>query len=213
MRSQTRRWRAPGLPPENVEERIVVAESGERVYFTSGGQLTPDAPAGRGLYVWRSSDPHSISFVAPSDLLSGSGASVDAVTTPDGAVLLFRAGRTELDELTGAENGGVRQYYRYDDRTRRLTCVSCPLGAATREVNPLDQSNFLGPRAPRVLSEDGDTFVFRTRDPLVVQDENRGEDINSGWDIYEWHDGEVGLITDGQHSGPHLPGSPTVSTR
>jgi hypothetical protein len=41
------------------------------------------------------------------------------------------------------------------------------------------------------MSDDGSRIFFSTADPLVP------EDINNHTDIYEWHNGDVGLITDG----------------
>jgi hypothetical protein len=117
--------------------------------------------------------------------------------TPDGSVVVFISSNPELDALTGSKNGGFKQYYRYDDRDGSLVCVSCPAGgrSPTSPVPPLfsSEGGLLG--YVQQLSNSGSRFVFRTVDSLVSRD------VNGESDLYEWHDGSVGLITDGVSEG------------
>ncbi|HEX4806894.1 MAG TPA: hypothetical protein VFU94_13430 [Conexibacter sp.] len=173
---------------------VVVAEDGSRVYFTSASALTPDSsPAANGtpnLYVVRDGVVH---FIARTNGINDRPAR-GGEATPDGSVLIFRSNRPELNAITGTSNGGLFQYYRYDDRDQSVTCISCPPGgAATVPVllNMIQTSAESIPARDRVLSDDGSTIFFLTWDALVP------EDVNQGPDIYEWHDGQVGLITNG----------------
>jgi hypothetical protein len=112
-----------------------------------------------------------------------------------------------LDLVTGRSNGGFLQYYRYDEDEGAVTCVSCPATRApTADVSDrmgigitLGAERLLD--SARTLSDDGSRLFFGTADALVP------EDTNGGVDIYEWHDGRVGLITDGisdPGQGSHL---------
>ncbi|MBX5469473.1 MAG: hypothetical protein IRZ21_06190 [Thermoleophilaceae bacterium] len=49
------------------------------------------------------------------------------------------------------------------------------------------------------MTADGRTIVFQTPDPLVTEDTNfaPGTFSPQGWDVYEWHDGTLSLLTDG----------------
>jgi hypothetical protein len=133
----------------------------------------------------------------------------------DGSVLIFRAKAPYLNELTGSDNQGFYQYYRYDDRDGSLTCVSCPAKAK-------DDVYYINLLVPWIagahvvqsdLSADGNTYAFTTTAPLLPADQNTarpGEDPNAGKDVYEWRDGRIILVTDGVTSwngaGPRISG-------
>jgi hypothetical protein len=124
--------------------------------------------------------------------------------TPDGNAFAFSSNAAGLNTATGRDNGGRVQYYLYDDRTRKIVCASCPAGGPpTRNVGIPILGNVAGADGfERALSDDGSRFVFRTLDALVPGD------VNQGPDIYEWHDDQVSLITDGvSYPGPSLNSS------
>ncbi len=81
--------------------------------------------------------------------------------------------------------------YRYDDQDGSLECISCRHdGETTFSAFPV--SRFAQFR----MSADGSTVAFVTSQPLLARD------VNQGFDIYEWRDGAVHLISDGVRSFP-----------
>jgi hypothetical protein len=185
--------------PGNVN--AVASQDGSHVYFTSPNQLA-DAPAAAdpgalNLYEWRSGQA-TLHFIAQVNGIAAR--SLDGgELTPDGEVLLFTSNQPGLDALSGASNGGFMQYYRYDDRNGAIACLSCP-ASGTPTVDVSGQLTEVGSTAlradSRAVTDDGRTAFFSTVDPLVP------EDVNGDVDIYEWHDGTVGLITDGTTHHP-----------
>ena len=175
---------------------VLVSEYGERVYFTSSRVLAPGATTGvRNMYVWRAMDPAAVHFVAPADSMVASGLNLAAITTPDGSVAIFTSGRTELDALTGSNNNGFLQRYRYDDRDGSLVCVSCPPTGATYSLTNFNTSTGVyGVESITPLTVDGRSFFFTTGASLVASD--RG-----GEDAYEWRDGRVALLSGGAGAG------------
>lgn len=199
--------------PVTVSNRLssaVISEDGSHVYFPSAVQAA-DAPAAGAattpnLYVWRASDGsiHYVGRITVSITGVANGLAnvpyVGGQATPDGEVLIFRANLPELDALSGASNGGFYQYYRYDDRDRSLSCVSCPPGGAATADVPLDLAGGFTHIAVapdvRAVTDDGRMMFFPTQDALTPAD------VNRTWDVYEWHDGIVKLITNGLASYP-----------
>jgi hypothetical protein len=181
----------PGI---RAPERILAAETGERVYFTSTEALAAGAMAGEvNIYVWSQDRPDELRFVASAGDLSTTTPRTNATASPDGSVFVFAAADRDLDALTNSDSRGLAQYYRYDDRTGSLVCASCPQGRATVAVVLADipSSSLVRFLFPSPLTRDGRSFFFKTSEALVARDSNAGSDI------YEWRDGRVGLITDG----------------
>jgi len=186
-----------GMPQANVLDPTIVSDDGAYVYFSSTAQFD-GAPAGAtsstpNTYVWHDGAIH---FVAQTDGISDltASTSLPSQVTPDGRVLVFPADTADLNARTRSDNGGLPQYYRYDAGDGSLTCMSCPTdgsaatAAAATPLTTLFTANFARLRA---VSDDGSTAVFRTSTALVT------EDRNDGPDLYEWHDGHVGLVTSG----------------
>jgi hypothetical protein len=187
------------------------SEDGTYVYFAARGVLTSDGevvgyvePENADIYVWHE-DPwtheRTITLVAPR-LDIGEGAEYDAVNwaprgpgagseeqfktsrvSRNGKTLLFRS----VARLTGYENAGHTELYRYETGGK-VTCVSCnPTGAAAmsgaqlgngkEEIEPPSR---IVPVLTRNLSENGTRVFFDTEEALVTQDKN-GE-----MDVYEW---------------------------
>ena len=203
------RWSASGnavecitcaIPQAEVLNPTLVSDDGSHVYFSSVAQFD-GAPAGAtssrpNLYVWRGGSVH---FIAQANGVSDSllDSNRPAQATPDGRFLLFSGDTADLNGRSGSENGGALQYYRYDDHSGALSCISCPSGGApatTSVAAPLG-SNFWALRGRvRAIADDGATIVFGTTAALIPQDRN------GALDLYEWHDGSVGLVTSGTAS-------------
>jgi hypothetical protein len=190
-----------------VSTQISVANDGSRVYFQSPNRLMPGAQA-PGIYRVNV-ESGELAYVGPGDdggFGEGIGEAQGAIN-PDGSVLVFKSSNPALNPLNGTDNGGMRQYYRYDDRDRSLICVSCPVDGspAGAEVSPFGLTS-ASKVAPNItpLSNDG-VLVFATPTALVGADQNTppaGERPERGYDIYEWRDGRLLLITDGLLNWP-----------
>jgi hypothetical protein len=179
---------------EEVYKSIAVSDDGSRVYLESANRLLPGA-AQDGIYRLDVSTGNVV-YVAPGgfDVSVGNGSDSSA-TSPDGSVFVFLSEKPSLDARNGQQNGGTRQWYRYDDRDRSVVCVSCPG----------DGSAPLG-AAGRAITTNSD-IVFSTATPLVTSDENTarpGQDMGVGADIYEWRDGVLLLVTGGEEENSEL---------
>jgi hypothetical protein len=189
---------------------VNVSADGSHVYFVSTQQL--DGPSGtlgaNNFYVW---DGSSIGFIAtldPSDLegevnltrwapdvATGAAPARDpSRSTPDGSVLVFESHAN----LTPYDAEGHSEIYRYDAAGQILACVSCnPAGEpAVSDAHLQRVVPTLEPIDPRVLihnvTNDGSRVFFETRDPLMRRD------VDGATDVYEWHSGELSLISSGQ---------------
>jgi hypothetical protein len=192
---------------------------GSHVYFVSPQQLDggKGEPGGQNLYVWNAAG-ESVHFVAtltdrdvagqpghscstcPTDGLglwvqgpanpdkwtNGGPGTDPSRTDDDGAVLLFES----RARLTGYENAGFAEVYRYDATSAELSCLSCspsgevahsdallqtPPGGFLVNVPPVNNLAVLGN-----LSPDGRRAYFQTADRLSLADTDRKQDV------YEW---------------------------
>jgi WD40-like Beta Propeller Repeat len=180
-----------------ADEEIGVSSDGSRVYFQTTHHLLPGTPPDGARAIYRVDvSSGDLAYVAPVDRPVVLGHDyrdtgrygLDA----DGSALTFRSAGSGLNSLGGTSNGGTVQYYRYDDRDRSLTCLSCPLdgSAPAAGVEPYNLPT----------SADGMTVAFPTATPLIGSDQNTpkaGTDPRVGTDIYEWRDGRLLLVTDG----------------
>ncbi len=198
-----------------------VSEDGSHVYFVAEGILTGtngegNAPTANkpNLYVYSSECPGSsdgcsnpvehISFVAT--LSTGDGADWQPAdkrpvqSTPDGEYLVFQSSADlTSDQGTQREN---EQIFEYDARTEKLVRVSQGESGYNRDGNsgtfsaaiPVQDYELSLPiqRYTRLaVSSDGSRVFFSTRDALTSQASNG---VNN---VYEYHDGQIGLISDG----------------
>jgi hypothetical protein len=131
--------------------------------------------------------------------------------TPDGSGLLFWSDNVGLNALGGQQNGGTKQVYRYDERDRSLTCLSCPQdgSAPSSSVSAAlvggGTENEGAGANKTALSADGNTFAFVTTNSLLPADQNTarpGQKSVVGTDIYEWREGRLLMVTDGLTSWP-----------
>jgi hypothetical protein len=188
--------RQSGIVEESVED-VVVSSDGSHVYFVARGVLAPANAEGRApvegeenLYVYDTQTGRT-AFIADG---SGERAERDeyasaAETTPDGRFLLFQGG------MLGS---GSLQLYRYDAGSEGLVCVSCgpgdPSGVGLLPPSAMRDAAE-GQFPAHAIAEDGSVF-FNTDASLVPQD------TNGVLDVYEWHEGEISLLSSGHDPLP-----------
>jgi hypothetical protein len=183
-----------GILQQSLKD-VVVSSDGSHVYFVARGVLAPANAEGEAptegeenLYVYDTQTGNTV-FIAGG--AGGPNVSEYAApeTTPDGRFLLFQG--EMLSE-------GYLQLYRYDADTEVLACVSCGPGdpSGVGVLAPIDMEDTAGWRFPaHAIAEDGSVF-FNTEASLVAQD------TNGLLDVYEWHEGEISLISSGQDAQP-----------
>ncbi len=162
-----------------------------------------------------------VSFVTPADAdapdaenfasdgfnWAGDGDSNTKVSrvSADGRTLVFRS----LLELTGYDNHGKAEFYRYDAESGQVSCLTCnPTGAPPTSTPDLENPSMFHapssnavfdaqPSLSRNLSADGNRFFFQSTDKLVPADVNgeascsSKEEVQLGAgpscrDVYEW---------------------------
>jgi hypothetical protein len=170
---------------------VLVSDDFSHAYFTSPRMLVPDrgAPGARNLYVLHSGTVRFIAQVGPIGQETSAGGTK---LTPDGQVLLFESSRP----LSADAIAACTELYRYDAGDGSIECVSCLKGGLTSHGVG---NGFTGTASSEAnlndvrfdLTDDGDTILFTTTQALLPAD------INGTAYVYEWHDGILGLITDG----------------
>ncbi len=156
-----------------------VSNDGSTVYFIENG----NGGLGGGLFVWRSGSVQKID--------SDRALPVNREASPNGSYAVF--GST-LD-LTGYNNEGFEEVYRYDVANEELSCASCrtdggkPSGSAS--IGELDSP--FEPYKPRAILDSGLT-LFDTPDQLVAAD------VNSNSDVYAFDGRNQTLISSGAGS-------------
>jgi hypothetical protein len=207
-----------------VQGVVAVAPDGSRVYFVAKGELTAEAntqaqhaqDGANNLYVFDSATDR-VSFVADlpdSDLNNWRNANDLANVTPDGRFLVF----TSAGRLTGdvSRTDGAKQVFRYDAEAHQLIRISIGqagfndngnAGVGDASIVPgLNGYRHAGVgRADPTLSDDG-SFVFFMSPvgltPGALNDVQIGVDEHGeptfAQNVYENHDGQVSLISDGR---------------
>lgn len=179
----------------DVEEFVAIAEDGSTIYFAGNGQLTADAPVSTEPKLYRyDTITGTTRYIGPESM----GLVTDV--SSNGKFFLFPSAKS----LAGYSNGGIAQYYRYDDENGSLICVSCSPRDTTAvgATLPRDESVLSTPDLTpglRAMSEDGRYVFFDTADQLVPQDTNstseEGGNVPPGQDVYEWEqDGTGGCV-------------------
>lgn len=197
-----------GLPESGgIFGNIGVSDDFSHVYFQSRNQLIPGHGTAGFPSIYSLHD-QKLSYVAPlgGDVFGGYS-TVGARISHNGNVLLFTTTHLSYSQLTADEQAdecktfrpgitslnpeepNCAELFRYEDSTNSLECLSCqPHGVTSHDI----------PNENEVVavSHDGQTVAFVTRERLLPQD------INNDEDVYEWHNGAVGLITDGESPRP-----------
>jgi hypothetical protein len=105
----------------------------------------------------------------------------DFQVTRDGRYAAFNS----VVPLTGYENLGHMEIFRYDSDGHEIACASC---AST--LAPAKESNSL-PQYGLGISRDGRVF-YTSLEGLVLSDTNKKADA------YEWNEGTIGMLSTGQ---------------
>ncbi len=176
-----------------VISTVLASDDATKVYFLATGDLAPGAIEGEeNLYLWQ--EGIGVRHVATNLGVSIQQGAVDRQAprnrkriTPSGNQLAFIAST----QLTSYDTNGHEQIYLYDALSDELTCVSCnprsPMSTADARFILTHDNKQL----PHNLSDDGQRVFFESTEALVPQD------TNGRRDVYEWHDGELDLISTG----------------
>jgi hypothetical protein len=197
-----------GVAVDSSDDHVYVDEGERVVEFDSSGTLVDDTIGANaisqslGLAVDSGSvyvadkGGKSLSLFGPSEPIPDSRTDsplvIDALSaaasrrygdfqlTPNGDVAVF----TSTLSLTGFENVGHSEIFRYDAPSDQLECVSCvPSGVAAAGDANLASAGLS-------LTDDGRVF-FTSSDALAPRD------LDSLDDVYEWESGVVQLISTG----------------
>jgi Tol biopolymer transport system component len=189
-----------GLGPQ-VEGVVAVSDSGSLVYFVAASVLSSQpnslgqsASAGaQNLYVYDATTG-AVRYIAqvPDDNVDGE-LKIPADITPDGSHLVF----STAAQLTPDDQNQAVDVYEYDFATGGLWRVSVGHDGQDQNGNGGGQDAIASPpesglnRVTHVVSADGQEVVFTTARPL-----QNGVQPGST-NVYEWHDGEVSLVSGG----------------
>ncbi len=190
---------------------LSVSEDGSTVYFIAKGVLAdnPDAldetavVGDENLYVWRTDAAHPAGQTTFAGRLKSNDIR-SAQSTPDGSDLVFNT----ANSLVPTDTDTARDVYRYDADTAAMNRVSFGTTGAggnadafeSSIVAPLDAApgastftpeKIAGHQSHPAVSNDGDSVIFATSEPLSPLDGNGASDV------YLWKDGHVFLITTG----------------
>jgi hypothetical protein len=195
---------ASGASVENV---VNVSEDGSRVYFIAQGVLAGNlgandslaTPGAHNLYVWEKDAAHpagQTTFVAE---LESNDISRQQ-STVDGRYFLF----STANRLVASDTDEAPDLYRYDAGTGVLLRVSTDThgnggnepGAEAKmaEALPVWRPRF-------AMTDNGSAVVFETKEALSPAD------TDGVTDVYEWHEGQVSLISDGGGTQPWITSS------
>lgn len=199
-----------------VQGVVGAGDDGAIVYFVALGQLDGDngVAGAPNLYVWHDGAAHfvaTLGFDEPEGFVESrnwtNATSREALNIPsrvsaDGREALITTSSTQpgfdnVDPVTGKPHTEV---YRFDlDADPNWACVSCKAGAAasgdaTIVAPELQVFNPSAEYMNRALT--GGAVFFNSQERLTAGDEN---DVS---DVYEWRDGEIGLISAGRGARP-----------
>jgi hypothetical protein len=193
-----------------VQGVMAVPSDGSHVYFVAQGVLTTQAnmegqkaqDGADNLYVYDDAKPGQAAFIAQ---LGSPGSGEAAMwrsgigfanSTPEGRYLVFTSRQPLTKDVADGE--GPKRVYRYDSQTGQMTRVSVGQDGyndngqkAEAEITSLGSGGGF-PRTDPTMSDDGSLIFFESPGALTstAQEGNRN--------VYEWHSGQVALISDGR---------------
>jgi hypothetical protein len=160
-----------------LARRILISDDFSHIYFASTRQLVPGKGiAGQpNLYVLANGSLQLAATIEPE--LNYESARLS--TTGD--ALVFMGTPNQNATVDPVASSCCRELYRFQVSDGSLECLSCSRSGTTTS----------GVVLPFAMAPDGKTVAFKTDETLVK------EDVNRSADIYEWHNGVRGLITNG----------------
>ncbi|HKO38252.1 MAG TPA: hypothetical protein VJU14_07790, partial [Solirubrobacterales bacterium] len=205
----TPRTSPSAVPSALVYSAWVEASSdGSYVYFIASGGLTPGAE-GPQFYLWHDGELTALGppgTYPPNTSVSGYSELTRTRVSIDGKRFLVRAEAPRNGPAltpdgplcSNVEPNCLKAIYLYDAPADQWQCLSCnPNGPTTKSASlktaPLGYFGLPGQQYRwNVLSSDGTRAFFETAEPLV------GRDTNNLIDVYEWHEGQINLVSSGQ---------------
>jgi hypothetical protein len=188
-----------GLEVVPGSDAVRVSADGSRVYFCAAPASEPER-APECIYVSERGELRRFASVGSLDL--------PTFENPVGSLIALSAdGRYALlstaHALAPEDSDERRDLYRYDAATDTTTPISVvgpaggngPFDARTR---PAYVAETAASQPYRSMSEDGAWIFFNTEERLVP------EDRNDATDVYEWADGNLGLISSGAGDRPDV---------
>jgi hypothetical protein len=204
-----------GIPFEPTETAgdVAASEDGSHLYFMATGALASGAKAGEdNIYLWTAEAGSARGRIRYVATLPAGDSGVwsfkrnghahaeryRAARIGAGGRRLLFASSAELDQ--SFRTNGFREIYLYDEDTETISCVSCSTltnpSTAESSLDPLPNTTNGNTSSPAVLpgnlSADGSTAFFQTAERLVP------EDTNGKVDVYEWREGRLSLVSDGE---------------
>jgi hypothetical protein len=173
----------------------------QTVYFSAQGVLAPGATDGQNnLYVWHAGDGVTfIATVAHFDTTAISGSDSGSYVTGNGNFFAFRT-ENNLDPADTDTGNNPHDVYLYDRLANELTFVSPGADEGRGVELPTPTPDSVSRRdLSNVVSEDGSHVFLFTADPMVP------EDKNLGFDVYEFADGAVSLVSGGKAETDNSP--------
>jgi hypothetical protein len=178
---------------EVSQAQVVPSEDGSHVYFRASGEMIPgEATTGEKLFV---ADASGLQLVAKGPVAELLG-QVQIQLSTDGTRALFLT----QAQLVGTDTDSQRDAYLYDADAKTVTLVSrgpsggnASLPVSIEAPTPLNNHEFEygNVRPYYAIDAAGDRVFFQTEEQLVP------EDTNGRFDVYEWVNGAVGLISPG----------------
>ena len=176
---------SPVFDPNSRFPAVRVSADGARSFFTATDQ---GEPAEAGIYLADGDGAHRIADAATAEIVD---------VTTDGRYAFLNS----TAPLAPGDSDGQADAYRYDSVVGSFTRLSQgsaggngPWPAVAERDETLGGSAVPGLDF-KVISEDGSRAFFVTEERLVPQD------TNELGDVYEWHGGDVGLVSSGAGTG------------
>jgi Tol biopolymer transport system component len=168
----------PGEP-----EEVHVSVDGSRAYFKASEETGPGETSAQQLYMADASGPHLVSSGTPQQFFQ---------ISPDGRYAVFA---TAAPLLAGDSDESL-DVYRYDADSSTLTLVSAGPqggnGAFDAKIEPASfPAAMVADHPYRAMSDDASRIFFTTAERLLPEDRNEVADV------YEWANGDLGLISSG----------------
>jgi hypothetical protein len=209
-----------GDPNPQVQGVVTVSQDGSHVYFVAKGVLAQGAnqygasavAGNENLYVFERDAQFPdgrtlfVGALSPEDAgdWGGPGEGAKATATPDGRFLAF----TSVADLTPDDTSTASQVFRYDAQNGELVRVSVGQGGFNHDGNtstlpaqiPTPNSSGRVARPLSPISTDGAYVVFQSADGLTPAALNAQTTDTEGvlaQNVYEYHNGNVRLISDG----------------